>query len=222
MGIINALHRIGAVAKMKGEDMGSLAAHRVRRIAWIASIAAVCLVFLSIFALTVQTPAETSSLSWNLEEKLSPVDAMLAADASLWEILGTSMKAVIRKIASKFFIVAGIRKWAHTVEFFLLGSCLSLAVALWVPRRMELAARHTGVRAMVSRIPVALGLCVFCSLFDQVHKLFVPGREFDAGDLVFDALGYGLAILMVFGIAIAGAVIRERAMAGSHFRRPVG
>ena len=41
------------------------------------------------------------------------------------------------------------------------------------------------------------GLCVLASLFDQTHKLFVPGREFDAGDLLFDLLGYSTAIAFV-------------------------
>ncbi|MFR9006422.1 MAG: VanZ family protein [Collinsella aerofaciens] len=41
---------------------------------------------------------------------------------------------------------------------------------------------------------------VRASLFDQTHKLFVPGREFDASDLVFDVLGYGVGIVLMFGV----------------------
>lgn len=54
------------------------------------------------------------------------------------------------------------------------------------------AIKHTHARVLV-----AAGICVLASLFDQTHKLFVPGREFDAGDLLFDLLGYSTAIAFV-------------------------
>ena len=40
------------------------------------------------------------------------------------------------------------------------------------------------------------------SLFDQTHKMFVLGREFDACDLGFDALGYLAAIALAIGIVM--------------------
>lgn len=46
-----------------------------------------------------------------------------------------------------------------------------------------------------------VGICPAYSLFDQIHKLFVPGREFDAMDLGFDAMGYMAACALVFCIA---------------------
>lgn len=51
-----------------------------------------------------------------------------------------------------------------------------------------------------ARVLVSFAISACASLFDQTHKLFVPGREFDASDLVFDVLGYGLGIVLMFGV----------------------
>lgn len=45
---------------------------------------------------------------------------------------------------------------------------------------------------------LASAACALAFLFDQTHKLFVPGREFDAGDLLFDLLGYAASAALVF------------------------
>ena len=46
---------------------------------------------------------------------------------------------------------------------------------------------------------VSFAISACASLFDQTHKLFVPGREFDASDLVFDVLvmALGLSLCLV-------------------------
>lgn len=83
----------------------------------------------------------------------------------------------------------GIRHWAHAVEFFAFG--VFAALAAWFLARPRLAAAGG----------VALAVCVASSLFDQCHKLFVPGHHFDGFDLVMDALGYGVAIAVVLAVA---------------------
>lgn len=69
------------------------------------------------------------------------------------------------------------------------------------------------LRAGALRFPGHAGLCavlpdgtglggdghrLVCSLADQTHKLFIPGREFDGRDLVLDAVGYAAAGFLVF------------------------
>lgn len=76
-----------------------------------------------------------------------------------------------------------IRQWAHVVEFFVFG--ISVAI---VSKQCH--------KSMV----FALCICVLCSLFDQTHKLFVPGREFTLFDLVLDCVGYCSAIGVVYGL----------------------
>ena len=46
----------------------------------------------------------------------------------------------------------------------------------------------------------AHAICAGFSLFDQCHRLFVPGRHFDPFDLAMDALGYGVAVVVVMGV----------------------
>ncbi len=84
------------------------------------------------------------------------------------------------------------RKVVHTVEFFPVGLLMALA-AYNLPQAQRLS-RNKVLAAVVV-------ICFACSLGDQVHKMFVPGREFDALDMCFDALGYVLGALI--GRAIA-------------------
>lgn len=95
---------------------------------------------------------------------------------------------------------ASVRIWAHTVEFLALGISVSLALVFWWGRP----------RGLLSRVPLAFLLCVFASLFDQTHKLFVPGREFDAGDLLFDLLGYSIAMGLSFIVSRLLDLIRTK------------
>ena len=103
--------------------------------------------------------------------------------------------------------MANVRRWAHVPEFFVQGIFLFGAAALWPQAR----GRASGLRV---RLGMALLACVACSLFDQVHKEFVPGREFDARDLIFDAMGYALALLVVVAVAGVRRLCRRRAGGG--------
>lgn len=81
------------------------------------------------------------------------------------------------------------RRFAHIIEFGAVGLFASLSALLLLGDRFSL---HQ----------LAAGCLVFCmlnSLLDQLHKLFVPGREFDVIDLGLDAIGYALAISLIFG-----------------------
>lgn len=81
------------------------------------------------------------------------------------------------------------RRFAHIIEFGAAGLFAALSALLLLGDRFSL---HQ----------LAAGCLVFCmlnSLLDQLHKLFVPGREFDVIDLGLDAIGYALAISLIFG-----------------------
>ena len=70
----------------------------------------------------------------------------------------------------------------------------------------EIAERKPKLRILPAGI-TALVICAACSLFDQCHKLFVPGRHFDYVDLFMDAFGYGCAIVFVL---LVTAIVRHR------------
>ena len=87
--------------------------------------------------------------------------------------------------ATGLWLGIGIRRWAHAVEYGALGLFVALA-----------AKSAMGQRTIAPGM-AALAICAGFSLFDQCHRLFVPGRHFDPFDLAMDALGYGAAVAAV-------------------------
>lgn len=81
------------------------------------------------------------------------------------------------------------RRFAHIIEFGAVGLFAALSALLLLGDRFSL---H-------QLAPGCLVFCMLNSLLDQLHKLFVPGREFDVIDLGLDAIGYTLAISLFFG-----------------------
>lgn len=160
---------------------------------WI-SVALAIGVFSIIFVLTEQTPVQTSALSSAVNEAVVAHhdNGMGDGAAASPNARSSASSGVISDLGTALLSYASVRKWAHTVEFLALGIPISLAFIFWWGRP----------HCLLSRVSLAFLLCVFASLFDQTHKLFVPGREFDAGDLLFDLLGYGLAALFAF-LAVA-------------------
>ena len=165
---------------------------------WVLCLLGAVASFAVTFALTGQTPQETMALSQSVERAMAPDAAAVASGAASSAGGGGGVVATLLSVAN-------VRRWAHVPEFFVQGLFLFGAAALWPRAR----GRVPGLRA---RLGMALLACAACSLFDQVHKAFVPGREFDARDLLFDALGYVLALLVV--AAVSGVLRLRRRRAG--------
>ena len=93
------------------------------------------------------------------------------------------------------------RRAAHVAEYLAVGALSALSAVLWLGERL------------LPRVLVALtlGFCFVASLLDQTHRLFVPGREFDAFDLTLDAAGYLAAAGAVF---LAWRISRRRGRRG--------
>lgn len=168
---------------------------------WI-SVALSIGVFSIIFVLTEQTPVQTSALSSAVNEAVAAHhDNGMGDGAAASSNAGSSASSgLFSELGTSLLSYASVRKWAHTVEFLALGIPISLAFIFWWGRPYGL----------LSRIPLAFLLCVFASLFDQTHKLFVPGREFDAGDLLFDLLGYSIAMGLSFIVSRLLDLIRTK------------
>lgn len=111
----------------------------------------------------------------------------------------------------RMWMAVNIRRVAHTVEFFCVGLFSAAATACLGERIL---------RTRLRRLLVLL-FCVVCSVGDQVHKIFVPGRHFDVLDLGFDAAGYIVAMLLVLLVATLTASLSRRAARpiGAHARR---
>lgn len=96
-----------------------------------------------------------------------------------------------RLASIRMWVGANVRRVAHTVEFFFVGLVASVIVVCFSRRPWSVCSRC---------VPVFL-FCAACSVGDQVHKIFVPGRHFDVIDLGFDAAGYVTAMLLVLQAA---------------------
>ena len=105
------------------------------------------------------------------------------------------------------------RNAAHVVEFGFVGLFASASAVLLLGRR-------AGERTLIGS---TAAFCAVSSLTDQVHKLFVPGREFELVDLLLDAIGYVGAITLVFAASriarVLGCLCVENAAPGFRLGR---
>lgn len=80
-----------------------------------------------------------------------------------------------------FYIL--VRKFAHSVEYLLMGVASSFFFLVWIKKHPYL---------------LAVVFCAVVSICDQLSKIVAPGREFDITDIPFDVMGYLIGILFVY------------------------
>lgn len=73
-------------------------------------------------------------------------------------------------------LFAGSDKMFHLLEYLIFGFLLSLAIQRTFSKRFN-------------PLLVVFFMLIFCSLSDEIHQLFVPGRHFSYADIFFDILG---------------------------------
>ena len=189
---------------------------RVKNIVGWISVVLLVVTLASIWMLTEQNVEQTSSLSEStaraVEGRAADVRPDAAQESQAGDAAGgAGSKATVAHsdplAPVRLWMGVNIRRVAHTVEFFFVGLFASLAVVC-------LDKRVSPTRLW--RVSV-LAFCVVCSVGDQVHKIFVPGRHFDVVDLGFDAAGYIAAMLLV----LLAAVLVQRATCpiGTHAKR---
>ena len=175
-------------------------AHMKKIIGWTA-IALFAATLAGIWVLTEQNAVQTSLLS---ESTARVVAGETQAGDGMTESTNPAASTVQpgRLASIRMWVGANVRRVAHTVEFFFVGLFASVIVVCFSRRPWSVCSRC---------VPVFL-FCAACSVGDQVHKIFVPGRHFDVIDLGFDAAGYVTAMLLVL---LAAALVR-------HVTRPIG
>ncbi len=189
---------------------------RVKHIVGWISVVLLVVTLASIWILTEQNVEQTSSLSEStahvVEGHSASVQPETAGETQAGDAAGGAGSAATVAHPDplapvRLWMGTNIRRVAHTVEFFFVGLFASLAVVC-------LDKRVSSTRLW--RVSV-LAFCVVCSVGDQVHKIFVPGRHFDVVDLGFDAAGYIAAMLLV----LLAAVLVQRATCpiGAHAKR---
>lgn len=184
---------------------------RVKHIVGWISVVLLVVTLASIWILTEQNVEQTSSLSESTARAMEGQSASVQPETAGETQAGDTVEGADSTTATvhpdplapvRLWMGANIRRVAHTVEFFFVGLFASATVACLgecLP-----CARF--------RYVLALLFCAVCSVGDQVHKIFVPGRHFDVVDLGFDAAGYVTAMLLVL---LAAALVR-------HATRPIG
>lgn len=189
---------------------------RVKHIVGWISVVLLVVTLASIWMLTEQNVEQMSSLSESTARAVEGQSASVQPETAGETQAGDAVEGADSTTATvhpdplapvRLWMGANIRRVAHTVEFFFVGLFASLAVVC-------LDKRVSPTRLW--RVSV-LAFCVVCSVGDQVHKIFVPGRHFDVVDLGFDAAGYIAAMLLV----LLAAVLVQRATCpiGAHARR---
>ena len=189
---------------------------RVKHIVGWISVVLLVVTLASIWILTEQNVEQTSSLSEStaraVEGQSASVQPETAGETQAGDAAGDadSTTGAVHPdplAPVRLWMGANIRRVAHTVEFFFVGLFASATVACLgecLP-----CARF--------RYVLALLFCAVCSVGDQVHKIFVPGRHFDMIDLGFDAAGYVTAMLLV--LLAAALVQRATFPIGAHAKR---
>ena len=179
---------------------------RVKQIIGWTAIVLFAATLAGIWVLTEQNAVETSLLSEStarvVEGQATGVQAADVAGEAQTEngMTGGTDSAASNvrsgRLASiRMWVGTNVRRVAHTVEFFFVGLFASVVVVCFSRRPWSVCSRC---------VPVLL-FCAVCSVGDQVHKIFVPGRHFDVIDLGFDAAGYVTAMLLVL---LAAALVR--------------
>ncbi len=189
---------------------------RVKHIVGWISVVLLVVTLASIWMLTEQNVEQTSSLSESTARAVEGRAADVRPDAAQESQAGDAVEGADSTTATihpdplapvRLWMGANIRRVAHTVEFFFVGLFASL-VAVCLDKRVPI----TRLRC----VPV-LAFCAVCSVGDQVHKIFVPGRHFDMIDLCFDAAGYVTAMLLV--LLVSAWVHHVTRPIGAHARR---
>lgn len=166
-----------------------------RVLRWLLTVAAIASA-VAIFVLTAQTVEQTSALSSSVSSAVgaaanhvTSAKAAVVPASPLPVAFGADGLAI-----HPLHLTLSVRKLAHTAEFLAFGLFTTLAAGMWARRGMG---AHMAGRPRFALL--SLAICVAYSLFDQTHKLFVPGREFDVTDLPLDAIGYlaGIGVSLI-------------------------
>ena len=189
---------------------------RVKHIVGWISVVLLVVTLASIWILTEQNVEQTSSLSESTARAVEGQAADVRPDAVRESQAGNAVEGADSMTATvhpdplapvRLWMGANIRRVAHTVEFFFVGLFASL-VAVCLDKRVS------PTRLWCVSV---LAFCAVCSVGDQVHKIFVPGRHFDMIDLGFDAAGYVTAMLLV--LLVSAWVHHVTRPIGAHARR---
>lgn len=130
------------------------------------SILLLILAILLIIAFTLQPGSASAELAMHFVNVIAKVNNKLNHTTADWY---------------PFYIL--VRKFAHSVEYLVMGVASSFFFLAWEKKHPYL---------------LAVVFCAVVSICDQLSKIVVPGREFDITDIPFDVMGCLIGILFVY------------------------
>jgi len=139
----------------------------------ITSWIAVILWMILIFILSAQPAAQSSGLSKKVTEIIIEI-------VHQWIPLDIESSTML-DLASKYNHT--VRKLAHFFAYFILAILVMNATI------------KSGVRG-AKGIIIALLICVFYAISDEVHQLFVPGRGGQVKDVLIDSAGASFGVVI--------------------------
>lgn len=141
-----------------------------KRTAIIIAWAAVMLWMILIFGLSAQPTEKTNKLSLDVTERIMSTRAAIDIEDMDSSNIIIQMNGIIRKIA-------------HFSLFLILGMLVSYAL------------RWIGLKGYkVSRI--AILVCILYAISDELHQMFVPGRNAALTDILIDVAGSAVGIVI--------------------------
>ena len=170
-------------------------ADRYGTIFWICS-AAVIIILTAVFALSQQSGDESYKLSKTV------LDGVKNAGLDVF----TPEISLGKENASDgfSFILTG-RKWAHIYLYALLGAAEFLWWSMLLRlKRERLPRRHLWSAAL------AFAFCLVCACADEAHQFLVLTRDGRPVDVLYDALGFSLSIVLTPALIWLEQVIRRR------------
>lgn len=81
-----------------------------------------------------------------------------------------------------------IRKIAHMTEYMIFALTVAVPLVLYLKKRKMISV-------------ITFGYCVLYAALDEIHQLFVPERSGQVRDVMIDAIGILLGILIFRGVA---------------------
>lgn len=139
----------------------------------------------AIFAFSTQTSEKSNSISKSVAEKITEKAPSTAAAAPQRDAVKFDRLNLI------------VRKYAHFTLFFTLGLISSLyAAAVFRKKRTALI--------------FTLMLCLFWAALDEIHQLYVPGRDGRVTDVLIDMSGSLLAAALVMAVRCAVCAVKKR------------
>jgi len=140
-------------------------------IAWLAVILWMAL----IFAFSAQPSGETNHLSVSVSQMILRNKAAASLGVSGSENAVTLFNFIIRHLA-------------HFFLFFVLGLLVTNALR-------GIKVRVQGRRGFLRGFMLAAVICFAYAVSDEIHQMFVPGRDPDVKDVLIDAVGAVLGIM---------------------------